>query len=242
MAGFSGRDSSTNFYVLAVSLLRLLSLISFTLTILDSGWTNYASISPWSDLGALCLFGIAWAGIYVTVYQYILDVCKYRLTSLILHHANRNYRRYLCRIRSCHHHILPLLCIRCSELVLSPDVQQPGRSLDHDTARMYGGVLSPRTVPVLPLRPRDQKEEQVCRDVLATLKRTKENRSRTKLVTRIVHVNRQLNIATFHSLLPTATTLGRAGDPRDRCSSLACSLSLQSAITLKKPTTNDHHS
>ncbi|KAL1301898.1 hypothetical protein AAFC00_006077 [Neodothiora populina] len=38
------------------------------------GWTNYASISPWSDLGAVTLFSVCWAGIYVAVYQYILDV------------------------------------------------------------------------------------------------------------------------------------------------------------------------
>lgn len=38
------------------------------------GWTNYAAISPWSDLGAATYFGICWAGIYVTVYNYILDV------------------------------------------------------------------------------------------------------------------------------------------------------------------------
>lgn len=38
------------------------------------GWTNYSSISPWSDLGAITLFSICWAGIYVAIYQYILDV------------------------------------------------------------------------------------------------------------------------------------------------------------------------
>lgn len=38
------------------------------------GWTNYVTISPWSNLGAATLFGICWAGIYVTVYNYILDV------------------------------------------------------------------------------------------------------------------------------------------------------------------------
>jgi DHA1 family multidrug resistance protein-like MFS transporter len=38
------------------------------------GWTSYRSISPWSSLSAIVLFGISWAGIYVTVYQYILDV------------------------------------------------------------------------------------------------------------------------------------------------------------------------
>lgn len=37
-------------------------------------WTNYASISPWSSLTAMAAFGICWAGIYVTVYNYILDV------------------------------------------------------------------------------------------------------------------------------------------------------------------------
>lgn len=37
------------------------------------GWTNYSFISPWSSMCALCLLGFSWAGIYVTVYQYILD-------------------------------------------------------------------------------------------------------------------------------------------------------------------------
>jgi len=37
------------------------------------GWTNYSSISPWSGITALFLLGFSWAGIYVTVYQYILD-------------------------------------------------------------------------------------------------------------------------------------------------------------------------
>jgi MFS transporter, DHA1 family, multidrug resistance protein len=37
-------------------------------------WTNYASVSPWSSLCAMGMFGICWAGIYVTVYNYILDV------------------------------------------------------------------------------------------------------------------------------------------------------------------------
>jgi hypothetical protein len=37
-------------------------------------WTNYSSISPWSSLLAMALFGVCWAGIYVTVYNYILDV------------------------------------------------------------------------------------------------------------------------------------------------------------------------
>lgn len=74
-----GRDLPEPEYRLwqAVPVAFLLPISMFWL-----GWTNYASISPWSDLGALCLFGIAWAGIYVTVYQYILDVCKYSLLSL----------------------------------------------------------------------------------------------------------------------------------------------------------------
>lgn len=38
------------------------------------GWSNYRSVSPWSDLGAVTLFGMCWAGIYVAIYQYVLDV------------------------------------------------------------------------------------------------------------------------------------------------------------------------
>lgn len=37
------------------------------------GWTNYSSISPWSNICAVVLLGFSWSGIYVTVYQYILD-------------------------------------------------------------------------------------------------------------------------------------------------------------------------
>ena len=37
------------------------------------GWTNYSWISPWSDIGAVTLLGFSWAGIYVTIYQYLLD-------------------------------------------------------------------------------------------------------------------------------------------------------------------------
>lgn len=58
---------------LAVPVAPLLPISLFWL-----GWTNYSSISPWSDLGAVTLFSICWAGIYVAVYQYILDVCKYQ--------------------------------------------------------------------------------------------------------------------------------------------------------------------
>lgn len=38
------------------------------------GWTNYASISPWSGLGAVALYGFSWAGIYTSIYMYIFDV------------------------------------------------------------------------------------------------------------------------------------------------------------------------
>lgn len=71
-----GRDLPAPEYRLwlAVPVAILLPISLFWL-----GWTNYSSISPWSDLGAVTLFSICWAGIYVAVYQYILDVCKYSL-------------------------------------------------------------------------------------------------------------------------------------------------------------------
>jgi hypothetical protein len=37
------------------------------------GWTNYASISIWSGLGACFLFGIVLMAIYVSSYEYIID-------------------------------------------------------------------------------------------------------------------------------------------------------------------------
>lgn len=37
------------------------------------GWTNSSSISYWSGLGAVALFGFSWAGIYVAVFHYIFD-------------------------------------------------------------------------------------------------------------------------------------------------------------------------
>ncbi|KAI0999736.1 putative efflux pump [Podosphaera aphanis] len=37
------------------------------------GWSNKPSISPWSGIMAVSLFGFSWAGIYVCVYHYIFD-------------------------------------------------------------------------------------------------------------------------------------------------------------------------
>jgi len=37
------------------------------------GWTNYASISPWSDLVAAGLFGFSLMGIFISSYQYVID-------------------------------------------------------------------------------------------------------------------------------------------------------------------------
>ena len=52
----------------------LLAAPAFPISLFWLGWTNYASISPWSNLAAVVLLGFSWSGIYVTVYQYILDV------------------------------------------------------------------------------------------------------------------------------------------------------------------------
>ncbi|EME39391.1 hypothetical protein DOTSEDRAFT_91758 [Dothistroma septosporum NZE10] len=51
----------------------LLAAPAFPIALFWLGWTNYTSISPWSSLGAVVLLGFSWAGIYVTVYQYLLD-------------------------------------------------------------------------------------------------------------------------------------------------------------------------
>lgn len=48
--------------------------LTFPISIFWLGWTNYSTISPWSGLGAVALFGFSWAGIYVAIYQYIFDV------------------------------------------------------------------------------------------------------------------------------------------------------------------------
>lgn len=51
----------------------LLAAPAFPISLFWLGWTNYPTISPWSSLGAVVLLGFSWAGIYVTVYQYLLD-------------------------------------------------------------------------------------------------------------------------------------------------------------------------
>lgn len=51
----------------------LLAAPAFPISLFWLGWTNYATISPWSNLGAVTLLGFSYAGIYVTVYQYLLD-------------------------------------------------------------------------------------------------------------------------------------------------------------------------
>lgn len=53
--------------------MALLSGPALPISMFWLGWTNYKFISPWSDICALFLLGFSWAGIYVTVYQYILD-------------------------------------------------------------------------------------------------------------------------------------------------------------------------
>jgi len=52
----------------------MLVSLTFPISIFWLGWTNYPSISIWSGLGAATLFGFSWAGIYVAIYSYILDV------------------------------------------------------------------------------------------------------------------------------------------------------------------------
>lgn len=47
---------------------------TFPISLFWLGWTNYPHISPWSGLGAAVLLGFSWAGIYVGIYQYVLDV------------------------------------------------------------------------------------------------------------------------------------------------------------------------
>lgn len=51
----------------------ILAAPAFPIALFWLGWTNYPSISPWSCIGAVALLGFSWAGIYVTVYQYLLD-------------------------------------------------------------------------------------------------------------------------------------------------------------------------
>lgn len=45
----------------------VLAAPAFPISLFWLGWTNYASISPWSGEGAIVLLGFSWAGIYVTV-------------------------------------------------------------------------------------------------------------------------------------------------------------------------------
>lgn len=51
----------------------LLAAPAFPICLFWLGWTNYVFIAYWSSLGAIVLLGFSWAGIYVTVYQYLLD-------------------------------------------------------------------------------------------------------------------------------------------------------------------------
>ena len=45
----------------------------FPISLFWLGWTNYAFISPWSDLVAAGLFGFSLMGIFVSSYQYVID-------------------------------------------------------------------------------------------------------------------------------------------------------------------------
>ena len=54
--------------------MALLAAPALPISLFWLGWTNYKFISPWSSIIAVVLLGFSWAGIYVTVYQYILDV------------------------------------------------------------------------------------------------------------------------------------------------------------------------
>jgi hypothetical protein len=37
------------------------------------GWTNHASVSIWSGLGACFVFGVVATAVYVSCYEYIID-------------------------------------------------------------------------------------------------------------------------------------------------------------------------
>jgi len=51
----------------------LISAPLFPISLFWLGWTNYASITPWSDLIAACLFGFSLMGIFASSYQYVMD-------------------------------------------------------------------------------------------------------------------------------------------------------------------------
>lgn len=47
------------------------------------GWTNYMSISPWSNIMAAGLFGFSLMGIFVSSYQYIIDAYETQSSSAL---------------------------------------------------------------------------------------------------------------------------------------------------------------
>lgn len=53
--------------------MALFAAPAFPICLFWLGWTNYNFISPWSGIAAVLLLGFSWAGIYVTVYQFLLD-------------------------------------------------------------------------------------------------------------------------------------------------------------------------
>lgn len=64
----------------------VLAASAYTIALLWLGWTSYRSVSPWSSLGAIALLRFSWPGIYVTVYQKLLDIygiCAERAFAII---------------------------------------------------------------------------------------------------------------------------------------------------------------
>lgn len=56
------------------------------------GWTNYLSISFWSNIGAAALFGFSLMGIFVSAYQYILDAYESMSSSAL---SSITFARYV---------------------------------------------------------------------------------------------------------------------------------------------------
>jgi MFS transporter, DHA1 family, multidrug resistance protein len=64
----------------------------FPISLFWMAWTNYASISPGSDIGAACLFGFSLTGIFVSSYQYVIDSYETNSASVI---SSITFLRYI---------------------------------------------------------------------------------------------------------------------------------------------------
>jgi len=54
-------------------LMAMVASPSLVISLFWMAWTNYSDISPWSNIGAACLFGVGLLGIWLGFYAYVID-------------------------------------------------------------------------------------------------------------------------------------------------------------------------